>query len=143
MLKEANLASMEYAPAETDRKSTYDVPRPRYLHISPKFKGFRFEDYMPPGVEPSESTYKQPFDPDRDFGENALSYVPGGCSFAPAKEYDISDDEGDPESGRISPCTFRLLAEGCAKQNPKANQVFMAEDVNIIWNPFPKFDAEL
>ncbi|KAL2759422.1 hypothetical protein ACRALDRAFT_1067752 [Sodiomyces alcalophilus JCM 7366] len=31
------------------------------------------------------------------------------------EEYDISDDEGSPPSGRISPCTFRVLAEGCKR----------------------------
>lgn len=31
----------------------------------------------------------------------------------PASFY-ISDDEGDPEDGRISPCTFRFWAEGCS-----------------------------
>lgn len=51
-----------------------------------------------------------------------------------AKEYDVSDDEGDPASGRISPCTFRLLAEGCAKEEPKANQVYMADDVYLVWS---------
>ena len=29
----------------------------------------------------------------------------------------ISDEEGDSDDGRISPCTFRLWAEGCAKRN--------------------------
>lgn len=29
--------------------------------------------------------------------------------------FDISDDEGDLQEGRISPCTFRLWAEGCER----------------------------
>ncbi|OHW91493.1 hypothetical protein CSPAE12_09913 [Colletotrichum incanum] len=114
MLKEANMAAKEYAPAEMDRNSTYEVPRPSFLHISPRFEGFKFEDYLPPHIEAPESSYKQPFDPNRDF----------------VNEYDVSDNEGDPASGRISPCTFRLLAEGCAKQDPNANQVCMAHDAH-------------
>ncbi|KZL69430.1 hypothetical protein CT0861_09356 [Colletotrichum tofieldiae] len=121
MLKEANMAAKEYAPAEMDRNSTYEVPRPRFLHISPRFEGFKFEDYLPPHIEALESSYKQPFDPNRDF----------------VKEYDVSDDEGDPASGRISPCTFRVLAEGCAKQDPNANQVYMAHDAQRMRPPTP------
>ncbi|ODA81688.1 hypothetical protein RJ55_00190 [Drechmeria coniospora] len=33
--------------------------------------------------------------------------------------YDISDDEGDSRDGRISPCTFRLWADGVAAANAK------------------------
>ncbi|KAJ5002986.1 hypothetical protein K4K48_012635 [Colletotrichum sp. SAR 10_66] len=86
MLKEANMATKEYAPPETDRNPAYEVPRPRYLHVSPKFNSFKFEDYMPPEVSMLGSAYKQPYDTNRDFAE----------------EYDISDDEGDPESGRVT-----------------------------------------
>ncbi|KAK6225937.1 hypothetical protein QIS74_01984 [Colletotrichum tabaci] len=126
MLKEVNMAAKEYAPAAVDRKTAYNVPRPRFLHISPKFEGFKFEDYLPPNDEATESIYKQPFDPNRDF----------------AKEYDVSDDEGDPASGRISPCTFRLLAEGCAKKDPKANQVYMADDAVRMRPPSPLEDSQ-
>lgn len=51
------------------------------------------------------------------------------------EDYEISDDEGDPETGRISPCTFRLLAEGCAEQNTDG-KVFMAEDVSFTASQF-------
>ncbi|KDN69613.1 hypothetical protein CSUB01_04930 [Colletotrichum sublineola] len=78
MLKEANMIAKEYAPAEIDRKSTYEVPRPRFLHISPKFEGFNFEDYLPPHVDVPEPSYKQLFDPNRDFGEPGLSSE--GCA---------------------------------------------------------------
>ncbi|OBR06112.1 hypothetical protein CH63R_10232 [Colletotrichum higginsianum IMI 349063] len=126
MLKEVSMAAKEYAPAAVDRKTAYNVPRPRFLHISPKFEGFKFEDYLPPNDEATESIYKQPFDPNRDF----------------AKEYDVSDDEGDPASGRISPCTFRLLAEGCAKKDPKENQVYMADDAVRMRPPSPLEDSQ-
>ncbi|KAK1595021.1 uncharacterized protein LY79DRAFT_511431 [Colletotrichum navitas] len=126
MLKEANMVAKEYAPAEIDRKSTYDVPRPRFLHISPKFEGFKFEDYLPPHVDIPEPSYKQLFDPNRDF----------------VKEYDVSDDEGDPVSGRISPCTFRLLAEGCVKRDSKANRVYMAHDTQRMRPPTPFDDCQ-
>ncbi|KAF6819945.1 hypothetical protein CSOJ01_01013 [Colletotrichum sojae] len=124
MLKEANMAAREYAPAEEDRRPVYQVPRPRYLHVSPKFKGFTFADYVPPEADVPESAYKQPYDPARNFEE----------------EYDISDDEGDPESGRLSPCTFRLFAEGCSRTEPKANQVFMADDAQRMRPPTPLED---
>ncbi|KXH61385.1 hypothetical protein CSAL01_05218 [Colletotrichum salicis] len=107
MLDDTHLLSHEYAPDTADRKAAYNVPRPKYLHIVPDFEGFRFEDYLPPIAEASGPTfegllpYKLPYDPNRNFVE----------------DYGISDDEGDPASGRISPCTFRLLAEGCAEQN--------------------------
>ncbi|KAK2025997.1 hypothetical protein LX32DRAFT_623485 [Colletotrichum zoysiae] len=126
MLKEANMITKEYAPAAMDRKSTYEVPRPRFLHISPKFEGFKFEDYLPSHFDVPESPYRQLFDPNRDF----------------VKEYDISDDEGDPASGRISPCTFRLLAEGCAKQDFKANKVYMAHDTKRMRPPTPLDDSQ-
>ncbi|KAK2001312.1 hypothetical protein LX36DRAFT_736400 [Colletotrichum falcatum] len=126
MLREANMVAKEYAPAEMDRKSTYEVPRPRFLHISPKFEGFKFEDYLPSHADVSESPYKQLFDPNRDF----------------VKEYDVSDDEGDPASGRISPCTFRLLAEGCAKQDHKANKIYMAHDTQRMRPPTPLEDSQ-
>ncbi|KAK1970492.1 hypothetical protein LY78DRAFT_744415 [Colletotrichum sublineola] len=126
MLKEANMIAKEYAPAEIDRKSTYEVPRPRFLHISPKFEGFNFEDYLPPHVDVPEPSYKQLFDPNRDF----------------VKEYDVSDNEGDPASGRISPCTFRLLAEGCAKQEPEANKAYMAHDTQRLRPPSPLDDSQ-
>ncbi|OHE99183.1 hypothetical protein CORC01_05464 [Colletotrichum orchidophilum] len=125
MLKEANMAAAEYPPADVERKTAYDIPRPRYLHVAPKFEEYRFENYLHPTAEVSQSSYKHPYDPDRDF----------------AKEYDISDDEGDPASGRISPCTFRLLAEGCAEQNPRANQVFMAEDAQRMRPATPLGDG--
>ncbi|TDZ37855.1 hypothetical protein C8035_v001189 [Colletotrichum spinosum] len=121
MLKEANMASYEYAPPEMNRNATYEVPRPKYIHVSPKFDTFNFEDYLPAAGSVPDAFFYQPYDPNRDF----------------AKEYDISDDEGDPESGRISPCTFRLLAEGCSKLDPKANQVFMAEDARRMRPPTP------
>ncbi|KAJ3950496.1 uncharacterized protein N0V96_001644 [Colletotrichum fioriniae] len=117
MLNDTHLLSTEYAPDTADRKGTYNVPRPKYLHIASDFEGFRFEDYLPPVTEtPGPSfegllPYKLPYDPERNFVE----------------DYGISDDEGDPASGRISPCTFRLLAEGCAEQNTNG-KVFMAED---------------
>ncbi|KAL2882358.1 hypothetical protein SGCOL_002096 [Colletotrichum sp. CLE4] len=107
MLDDTHLLSHEYAPDTADRKAAYNVPRPNYLHVVPDFEGFRFEDYLPPIAEVSGPSfkgllpYKLPYDPDRNF----------------VKDYGISDDEGDPASGRISPCTFRLLAEGCAEQN--------------------------
>ncbi|KAF9877679.1 replication factor RFC1 C terminal domain-containing protein [Colletotrichum karsti] len=124
MLREANMVTKEYAPPEADRKPAYEVPRPRYLHLSPKFERYKFEDYIPPEVSVPESAYRQPFDPDRDFVE----------------EFDISDDEGDPDSGRISPCTFRLLAEGCFEGDPKANQVFMADDAQRMRPETPTDD---
>ncbi|KAI8309411.1 hypothetical protein K4K61_001683 [Colletotrichum sp. SAR11_59] len=126
MLKEANMATKEYAPPETDRNPAYEVPRPRYLHVSPKFNSFKFEDYMPPEVSMSGSAYKQPYDTNRDFAE----------------EYDISDDEGDPESGRVSPCTFRLLSEGCSRRDPQTNQVFMAEDAQRMRPETPLEDND-
>ncbi|KAK1639882.1 hypothetical protein BDP81DRAFT_369861 [Colletotrichum phormii] len=107
MLDDTHLLSHEYAPDTADRKAAYNVPRPNYLHVVPDFEGFRFEDYLPQVAEASGPSfegllpYKLPYDPDRNFVE----------------DYGISDDEGDPASGRISPCTFRLLAEGCAEQN--------------------------
>ncbi|KAJ5011018.1 hypothetical protein K4K57_006327 [Colletotrichum sp. SAR 10_99] len=126
MLKEANMATKEYAPPETDRNPAYEVPRPRYLHVSPKFNSFKFEDYMPPELSMLGSAYKQPYDTNRDFAE----------------EYDISDDEGDPESGRVSPCTFRLLAEGCSRRDPQINQVFMAEDAQRMRPETPLEDND-
>ncbi|KAK1534331.1 uncharacterized protein CCOS01_03083 [Colletotrichum costaricense] len=117
MLDDTHLLSAEYAPDTADRKGAYNVPRPKYLHIAPDFEDFRFEDYLPPITKTPESSfkgllpYKLPYDPDRNFVE----------------DYGISDDEGDPETGRISPCTFRLLAEGCAEQNTDG-KVFMADD---------------
>ncbi|KAI8310399.1 hypothetical protein K4K59_008265 [Colletotrichum sp. SAR11_240] len=126
MLKEANMATKEYAPPETDRNPAYEVPRPRYLHVSPKFNSFKFEDYMPPEVSMPGSAYKQPYDTNRDFAE----------------EYDISDDEGDPESGRVSPCTFRLLSEGCSRRDPQTNQVFMAEDAQRMRPETPLEDND-
>ncbi|KAK1987887.1 hypothetical protein LZ30DRAFT_645411 [Colletotrichum cereale] len=126
MLKEVNMAAKEYAPAEMDRKPTYEVPRPRFLHISPKFEGFKFEDYLPSHVDAPDPSYKQLFDPNRDF----------------VKEYDVSDDEGDPASGRISPCTFRLLAEGCAKQDPKVSKVYMAHDTQRMRPSTPLDDSQ-
>ncbi|KAK1703941.1 hypothetical protein BDP67DRAFT_480617 [Colletotrichum lupini] len=117
MLDDTHLLSAEYAPDTADRKGAYNVPRPKYLHIAPDFEDFRFEDYLPPVTKTPESSfkgllpYKLPYDPDRNFVE----------------DYGISDDEGDPETGRISPCTFRLLAEGCAEQNTDG-KVFMADD---------------
>lgn len=123
------MATKEYAPPETDRNPAYEVPRPRYLHVSPKFNSFKFEDYMPPEVSMPGSAYKQPYDTNRDFGKSNLACLLSTFSHIAAKEYDISDDEGDPESGRVSPCTFRLLSEGCSRRDPQTNQVFMAEDV--------------
>ncbi|KAJ0290702.1 hypothetical protein COL154_001163 [Colletotrichum chrysophilum] len=126
MLKEANMATKEYAPPETDRNPAYEVPRPRYLHVSPRFNSFKFEDYMHPEVSMPGSAYKQPYDTNRDFAE----------------EYDISDDEGDPESGRVSPCTFRLLSEGCSRRDPQTNQVFMAEDAQRMRPETPLEDND-
>ncbi|KAI8271835.1 hypothetical protein K4K56_002940 [Colletotrichum sp. SAR 10_98] len=126
MLKEANMATKEYAPPETDRNPAYEVPRPRYLHVSPKFNSFKFEEYIPPELSMLGSAYKQPYDTNRDFAE----------------EYDISDDEGDPESGRVSPCTFRLLAEGCSRRDPQINQVFMAEDAQRMRPETPLEDND-
>ncbi|KAL0941070.1 uncharacterized protein CTRU02_203833 [Colletotrichum truncatum] len=126
MLKEANMATKDYAPPELDRNPVYEVPRPRYLHLSPNFEGYKFKDYIPASATVLDPAYKQPLGRDRHF----------------VTEYDISDDEGDPESGRLSPCTFRLLAEGCSQRNPKANQVFMAEDARRLRPPTPLNDND-
>ncbi|KAJ3959363.1 hypothetical protein N0V92_004014 [Colletotrichum tropicale] len=142
MLKEANMATKEYAPPETDRNPAYEVPRPRYLHVSPKFNSFKFEDYMPPEVSMPGSAYRQPYDTDRNFGKSNLACLLNTFSHIAAKEYDISDDEGDPESGRVSPCTFRLLSEGCSRRDPLTNQVFMAEDAQRMRPETPLEDND-
>ncbi|KAF3799626.1 hypothetical protein GCG54_00002330 [Colletotrichum gloeosporioides] len=142
MLKEANMATKEYAPPETDRNPAYEVPRPRYLHVSPKFNNFKFEDYMPPEVSMPESAYKPPYDINRDFGKSSLTFLVDTFSSVTADEYDISDDEGDPESGRVSPCTFRLLAESCSRRDPQTNQVFMAEDAQRMRPETPLEDND-
>ncbi|POR38998.1 Uncharacterized protein TPAR_00810 [Tolypocladium paradoxum] len=44
--------------------------------------------------------------------------------------YDVSDEEGDPKDGRVSPCTFRLWATGVANRALNAGQVgAKAEDL--------------
>ncbi|KAH6688609.1 hypothetical protein F5X68DRAFT_255596 [Plectosphaerella plurivora] len=72
---------------QEDRIGAVNIPRPRYDHLS-----------LPV---------------DHDHPPLAAAGREPGLSFA--EQYDISDEEGDPESGRISPCTFRLLAEGCQR----------------------------
>lgn len=80
MLNDTHLLSTEYAPDTADRKGTYNVPRPKYLHIASDFEGFRFEDYLPPVTEtPGPSfegllPYKLPYDPERNFGKSSSSH---------------------------------------------------------------------
>ncbi|CRK24688.1 hypothetical protein BN1708_003829, partial [Verticillium longisporum] len=75
------------------RQEVASVPRPHYQHINPP-KDFKYPAHLASSIHgiASESF-------DRNFEE----------------EYDISDDEGDPRDGRVSPCTFRALAEGCTR----------------------------
>lgn len=72
-----------------DRIEAVSIPRPKYDHLSHPM------DTFPVAYE------EQP------------AGRPPGFNFA--EEFDISDDEGDPEAGRISPCTFRHLAQGCQR----------------------------
>ncbi|KND94566.1 hypothetical protein TOPH_01045 [Tolypocladium ophioglossoides CBS 100239] len=45
-------------------------------------------------------------------------------------KYDVSDEEGDPKDGRVSPCTFRLWATGVANRALNAGQAkAKAEDL--------------
>ncbi|KAM0273856.1 hypothetical protein ACHAQH_008188 [Verticillium albo-atrum] len=75
------------------RQEFASVPRPQYQHLNPP-DGFKYPPLLASSINgiASESY-------DKNFQD----------------EYDISDDEGDPRDGRISPCTFRALAEGCAR----------------------------
>ncbi|PNH39185.1 hypothetical protein VD0004_g7697 [Verticillium dahliae] len=93
------------------RQEVASVPRPQYQHINPP-KGFKYPAHLASSIHgiASESF-------DRNFKE----------------EYDISDDEGDPRAGRISPCTFRALAEGCTRwEEPGKELIHMPSDTKRL-----------
>ncbi|CAM1504214.1 Fc.00g018050.m01.CDS01 [Cosmosporella sp. VM-42] len=120
----------EYPPPHDakDRKDCFLVPRPPFAHIIPH-SGFKFSDHDEPDTRVPTGHFRQlqqEISESRDFGcENSLEEMVSCNDPEPTYEktrapedwsdFYISDDEGDPHEGRISPCTFRLWAEGCER----------------------------
>ncbi|KAM0330545.1 hypothetical protein ACHAQA_003492 [Verticillium albo-atrum] len=90
-----------------DRQEVATVPRPQYQHLNPP-EGFKYPAHLASSINGIASeSYEKNFQ----------------------DEYDISDDEGDPRDGRISPCTFRAFAEGCTRwDDPGTKLIEMPSD---------------
>lgn len=81
-------------------KGLFEIDRPEIDHIHPP------SDYDPDPISYHNSGRDQGwFKPDAANGENHLGS---------ADDY-VSDEEGDPVSGRISPCTFLRWATGAKR----------------------------
>ncbi|ROT43275.1 hypothetical protein SODALDRAFT_392700 [Sodiomyces alkalinus F11] len=80
---------------DENRQQRVEIPRPKYKHLNPP-EGFEYPHHLASSINGIAA----------DSWERAKTFE---------EEYDISDDEGSPPSGRISPCTFRVLAEGCKR----------------------------
>jgi hypothetical protein len=50
-----------------------------------------------------------------NFGPGSAEEGDENCCGKGTDDFDMSDEEGDFLAGRISPCTFRLWAEGCER----------------------------
>ncbi|KAK7403569.1 hypothetical protein QQX98_010662 [Neonectria punicea] len=119
----ADLEPLSYDPTpfqdESSRKDVFSVPRPPYEHIKPP-STFKSEDHEQPVIEISKTFIKemkkgvQAWADDGD-GHDLPPPINPHEVYSSTEDFFISDDEGDPLDGRISPCTFRLWAEGCER----------------------------
>lgn len=119
----ADLEPLSYDPPplrdESSQKQVFSIPRPPYEHIRPP-RGFNPADHEEPSVELDKdflTDMKRGVQTQSDDGNGdwlAQLNGPDGI-YSATDEFVISDDEGDPLDGRISPCTFRLWAEGCER----------------------------
>lgn len=119
----ADLEPLSYDPPplrdETSQKQVFSIPRPPYEHIRPP-PGFNAADHEEPSVELDKdfvTDMKRGVQTWSDDGNgDCLAQLNGPDGiYSATDEFVISDDEGDPLDGRISPCTFRLWAEGCER----------------------------
>ncbi|KAH8735155.1 hypothetical protein BGZ61DRAFT_528377 [Ilyonectria robusta] len=119
----ADLEPLSYDPPplpdESSQKQVFSIPRPPYEHIRPP-PGFNPADHEEPSVELDQDFLTdmkrgvQTWSDDGNGDRLAQLNGPDGI-YSATEEFVLSDDEGDPLDGRISPCTFRLWAEGCER----------------------------
>ncbi|KPM35131.1 hypothetical protein AK830_g11449 [Neonectria ditissima] len=118
-----DLEPLSYDPTplqdDSNRKDVFSVPRPPYQHIKPP-PTFKSEDHEEPIIEITQKFIKamkkgvEAWTDDGDGHDLARPANPNEF-YSCTDDFFISDDEGDPLDGRISPCTFRLWAEGCER----------------------------
>ncbi|KAM5355663.1 hypothetical protein ACJ41O_002309 [Fusarium nematophilum] len=111
---------------EPTDKEFFIVPRPPYEHIK-AHKGIGRADYAEslteaaPKVAPGLSSKDEVDDDQVSIEDDPLIYhktrpaTRAEYLESQKNEFYVSDNEGTPSDGRISPCTFRLWAEGCER----------------------------
>ncbi|KAF7559889.1 hypothetical protein G7046_g4270 [Stylonectria norvegica] len=105
------------------KKEVFFVPRPPYKHIAATSNPDSTEQDEPVIEIPMALVKQLKREAMRESGmglEDGFGEMPDWSSEEDGVEdwdesFIISDDEDDPLDGRISPCTFRLWAEGCKR----------------------------
>ncbi|KAH7156810.1 hypothetical protein EDB81DRAFT_854851 [Dactylonectria macrodidyma] len=119
----ADLEPLSYDPPprgeEPNRKQVFSIPRPPYKHIVPP-PGFVLENHLESFVEVSEDYVRETKErvdarSNDGYTDDLVLDFDQNEAYNSTEEFIISDDEGDRLDGRISPCTFRLWAEGCER----------------------------